>query len=491
MARTDEMQTKAAKPQQDVQEPQLTLDERVIRYRRIDAPLFIIILVMLAYGLIMLFSAGMADGYASQGGNPLFYFTSQLKFIVMGLVAMAVLIMVPVKLFDQKVFMVLVYLITTVLLVLVIVAGRQGYGAVRWLNLFGLVFQPSEVAKIASVYCLATYYSFLRRWRELGPLPWRWPSLLSWRDPVYDVVIPAAAMGLWLLLIFIQPHVSGTVILFLLVLSVMLIVGVPARSWGRGLAILIPAGIIGLVLVGLILEVATDKSLFSMIAEKFAHAFIRLNTYASPDTASDDALRQIVQARYALGAGGLTGLGLGLGRQKMAYLPMIYNDYILPSIGEELGYIGVMAVILLFMLFLYRGLKIARHADGVFTACLAHGYTFLIVLQALLNIAVAAEVIPATGISLPFFSSGGTSNVFFLVACGLILAVSRTGQRVDAETRQLMKKPKYKKRRPATAPAVRSNMSAERTKRRRSLAPDSALRRRQRSSSGRPRGGRS
>jgi cell division protein FtsW len=167
------------------------------------------------------------------------------------------------------------------------------------------------------------------------------------------------------------------------------------------------------------------------LKSNFRHVTERIDTFLHPESASSDDTYQIDQSIIAIGSGGLTGLGLGAGRQKYNYLPEAHNDFVFAIIGEELGFVGTTAVLLLFVLFMLIGVSITARASDSFAAILAGGYTMLISIQAFLNIAVATRTIPATGISLPFFSYGGSSNFFFLIAIGLILSVSRTGQRLN------------------------------------------------------------
>jgi len=149
-----------------------------------------------------------------------------------------------------------------------------------------------------------------------------------------------------------------------------------------------------------------------------------------------DQSYQTRQAEITMGTGGLTGVGLGQGRQKYNYLPMVHNDYIFPAIAEELGFIGTMTVLILFAIQFFLGVKISLNANSVYSSLIAWGFSFLIIFQVLLNVGVATKVIPATGITLPFFSYGGTSNIIFLVEIGMVLCVSRTGQASDPVLRK-------------------------------------------------------
>ncbi|MDD7401528.1 MAG: FtsW/RodA/SpoVE family cell cycle protein [Eubacteriales bacterium] len=418
---------------------QITRD--IETYGRIDLSLLFIFLVILCFGLILLFSASLSSAYADQG-DPLYYVRRQLIFTGLGAVMIFILLRFPIRFFNRFFLTIIVYFACTLSLLAVIFAGVQGdYGAVRWLDILGVQFQPSEMCKVGAIFCLATYFPAVPALRNI-PLfhhPDDEKKQLK-SDAFLYITFPALAMGAWLILIFIQPHLSGALIVGALVLTLFLMAKIPARIWLRGLRQLIPLILIGVLLIALIYPLLHQgESFMTFIGERFAHVFSRLNTFNNPDAASSDSIHQIQQARYALGSGGLTGKGLGMGRQKSGFLPMVYNDFILPSIGEELGYLGSLAVLLLFVFFFLRGTRISMNASSKYTAMLSFGSTLLITLQALLNIAVASEVIPTTGVSLPFFSYGGTAHVFMMLAVGFILSVSKTGQRADPELLKIIR----------------------------------------------------
>lgn len=404
-------------------------------YGRIDLPLLLVFLIILCFGLIMLFSASLSSAYADQG-DPLYYVRRQLLFTALGGALVFILLRFPIRFFNRFFMTIIVYGVCTLSLLAVLLAGVQGdYGAVRWLDIFGIQFQPSEMCKVGAIFCLATYFPAVPALRKI-PLfhhPQDEKKQLK-ADAFLYITFPALAMGIWLILIFIQPHLSGALIVGSLVLTLFLMAKIPGRIWLRALLQLLPILLIGILLLTLFYPLLHQgESFMTFIGERFAHVFSRLSTFSNPDAASADSIHQIQQARYALGSGGLTGKGLGMGRQKSGFLPMVYNDFILPSIGEELGFLGTISVLVLFVLFFLCGTRISLNAVNKYSAMLAFGSTLLITIQALLNIAVASEVIPTTGVSLPFFSYGGTAHVFMMLAVGFILSVSKTGQRADPE----------------------------------------------------------
>lgn len=414
--------------------PELLKDLR--EYKRIYAPLLITVIAMICFGLIMLFSASLSASYSDHNHNSMHIFLKQAVFNLGTLaVAYGIARFVPLEKFRRPWMMWTIYGVTTVLLLYVTVKGVALNNAQRWINLMGLFqFQPSELAKLSSVLFLAIYFGDLKKRMPLSAL--HEPGAGKNGKPGYKqygwhyVTWPLLLMGFWIILVAVQPHVSGAFILMLVALIPFLVASIPLKVWGQGLLWLLPFILVGAALAFALYPVISGgESLASFIEGQFAHVKQRAETFEDIDSVSDDQNYQNRQARIAMGAGGLTGLGLGQGRQKYNYLPMIQNDYILPAIAEELGLLGTVTVLLLFILFFFLGMKVAWRARDVFGAIIAYGFTFTITLHALLNFAVASEVIPTTGISLPFFSAGGTSNIVFILEVGLILGISRTSLR--------------------------------------------------------------
>jgi cell division protein FtsW len=397
--------------------------------RHINGGLFVVTLIMICFGLVMLFSASMSDAYAYQEGNSMYYVIKQGGITALGLIAaLFVAIALPLKTFDHFWMTILLYATTTGLLVYVKFFGIIMNGARRWVQI-GISFQPSELAKLSLVFCFAGYVSMMRRRRASGKMRRGSPLGQFLADGWRDILIPALALLLWIGLIIWQPHVSCAVIMCFLMLTVFLAAGIPLRSWVSAIFQLLIIVAILAVILSALLPLLSPADLQQSVQSNFQHVFSRINTFLHPESASEDETYQITQSIIAIGSGGLTGVGLGEGRQKYNYLPEAHNDFVFAIIGEELGFIGTVAVLLLFILFMLIGISITLKSANGFAAILAGGYTMLISIQALLNMAVATRTLPATGISLPFFSYGGTSNLFFLMAIGFILAVSRTGQK--------------------------------------------------------------
>ena len=394
-------------------EDDVRIKKGVASYYRMSGSMVVLIFLLICFGLIMLFSASVGSGYAFHEGNASYYFVRQSRIILAAFgVALLFAQFVDIGHLEKKSLMVLVYAGTTALLAMVAVMGLSGKGAQRWLQIAGVRFQPSEVAKIAAVFCLACYFSSIKTLREKGGLRCKSPRRQFFVNGFFDIVIPAVAMGVWLILIVLQPHVSGFIIMSAIILSVFIAAGIPWKSWLSGLLQLLPILLALIVILSAVFPQWKGVTLQEFVDEKFAHAQNRLDTHNNPDEATSDDIHQVRQAKIALGSGGLTGVGLGNGRQKFNYLPEAHNDYVFAIIGEELGFLGTTCVLALFLAFLIIGLDIAGRAERPFAGMISIGYTILISLQALLNMSVAAQVIPAKGISLPFFSFGGSSNLF-------------------------------------------------------------------------------
>ena len=365
----------------------------------LDMPLLIFILVLLAIGLVMLFSASYANSYYLQG-NSYYYISRQAVFAVFGVAAMLL-----ISTFDYHSFHKLAIVIFGVSLFLLVfllicryahiesIANWEG-DATRWLN-FGIVsFQPSEIAKFALIVLFAHMIS-----RNLDRMD-------TFR---YGVVPYVAIMGLVAALIFLESHLSATLIILALG-AIMMFVGGTKPRWF----------LIGGVLVAAVL-------LF-VVVTKGAYQMDRIRIWLDPFSSdlARDLTHQTRQSLYAIGSGGLLGVGLGQSRQKYLYLPAPQNDFIFAIVCEELGFVGALVIIVLFALLIWRGVYVSIHARDKFGMLLGLGITFQVGLQAVLNICVVTNTIPNTGISLPFFSYGGTALLMLLGQMGILLNISRS-----------------------------------------------------------------
>mgnify|MGYP004469141907 CR=1 FL=1 len=359
------------------------LDERGL----LDVPFLVLTVLLVIIGVVMMFSASYARAY-SEKNNSTYYFARQALFALVGIGMMLFISRLNYQMWRG--LSVIVLAIAIFFLLLVPFIGSEEGGAKRWLRLGILSFQPSEVAKVAVVMSFASLMSLYRE------------KMQTFR---YGILPFASILIVVCGLIALERHFSGILIILALGAVMMFLGGVQLRWFA-----------IGAVLVG---------AFAAIYLSTMGYASARIAAWRDPMSDPSDTGYQILQSLYAIGSGGLMGLGFGHSRQKYLYLPEEHNDYIFPIVCEELGFVGAVAVILLFMLLIIRGYWIAMHARDRFGALLAAGLTTHLALQTFLNIGVVTNFLPATGISLPFFSYGGTALLIQLFEMGLILAVSR------------------------------------------------------------------
>ena len=355
-----------------------------------DIPFLLILLLLLSYGLIMLFSAGYAVALYRRG-DAYTYIRPQLLFAALGVLAMY-----AASLVDYHVWHKLAWpMLGISLLLLVIVLFMPEYnGCKRWIVLPGLgTLQPSEIAKFSVVLVFSHIISLNHD---------RMKSFST------GVVPFALILGVVTVLMLLEPHLSGT-LLILSIGAVLMFVGGTGLQW-FGLAGGLGAAAIAAAVIAL--------------PELVPYATDRLASWRDPFADPLGEGHQTIQSLYAIASGGLAGLGLGNSRQKYLYVPEPQNDFIFSILCEELGFIGAALVVALFLLLL-RGMSIAVRARDKFGALLVVGFVVQVTLQAILNMAVVTNTIPNTGISLPFFSSGGTSLLMLLGEMGIVLSVSR------------------------------------------------------------------
>ncbi|MBP5416044.1 MAG: cell division protein FtsW [Clostridiales bacterium] len=402
--------------------------------RRVNLGIVIIVLVMMAFGIVMLFSASMPKAFTAQG-NSMYYVVHQGAFLLLGFIAALILTFIPLKAFDKWPVTLAVYLSAIGMALLTLSMGKVINGARRWIIIGGVSIQPSEYIKVAIVYSIAGYRSFVQRLRKKGGLKAKHTSQALF-DAFMDITLPGILVLICLLIVVLQPHMSCFLILSAISLICFLCCGIPLSSWLRGSAILLAI----ITVVGGIFYLSMPGAQKKKLEKNFAHVVTRLNIFETMNSdeeeteekekkADDDDTYQIEQSIIAIGSGGMTGVGFGNSRQKYMYLPEAHNDYVYSIICEELGFVGGLIIMLLFWAFALAGFLVAWQADSLFTRILVTGYTSLLTLQAFLNIGVATGAIPPTGITLPFFSYGGTANFFFMIAVGMILSVSRSGRK--------------------------------------------------------------
>lgn len=373
----------------------LRVKDKVKKVGNMDVTFFVLVMVLLTFGLIMLFSASYAYAYYRYGGDSFRFIRKQAFFAVVGVVGMLVISKIDYHILKKFTYWVFGICLVLLVLVLIFPAGDGGEGlngAKRWLSLGFTTIQPSELMKFGIILLFAHLISI--NYKKMGTF-------------AYGVLPFLFFLGIVAILMLLEPHLSGTILIFSIGLIMMFVGGTKYRYFGLALAIAI-LGIISIVAI-----------------KGIDYVSVRLNGWLDPFSDVQDETYQTVQSLLAIGSGGLWGLGLGQSRQKFLYLPEPANDFIFSIVCEELGFIGAAIVILLFVLFVYRGFVIASKAPDKFGAMMVVGLTIQIGIQAMLNIAVVSNTIPNTGISLPFFSYGGTALLLQLFQMGIILNVSR------------------------------------------------------------------
>ena len=315
---------------------------------------------------------------------------NQLKFALIGLVIMFFVSNFDYRKIAKYSFLILIVSIILLILVRIPGIGRNENGSWRWIFIGSQSFQPSELAKLALIIFLSNSLS-----KRKDTLQYFTKGLLPY----------LAMIGVFAALLLIEPHLSATIIIILVSGIILFCAGAKISHF---VAMVVP------LLAGLVGIVAINPYMLS-----------RVTSFMNPFSDPLGKGYQAIQSLYAIGSGGLFGRGIGKSMQKFLYIPEPHNDFIFSILCEEMGFIGVTVVLLLFLIFIWRGIKVSMSAPDVFGSLLAMGITSLIAVQTVLNIAVVTKSIPNTGVSLPFFSAGGTSLVLFLVGVGILLNISK------------------------------------------------------------------
>ncbi|MBQ2942758.1 MAG: putative lipid II flippase FtsW [Clostridia bacterium] len=363
----------------------------------LDGVYLILLCALVCAGLLMLISASTPDSIGTKSpysGIIKNCIVAAVSFVFMLIVANA-----PDYMLFRR-YVKLFYIICVILMFLTPVIGRESLGATRWIYIGPVSVQPSEIMKIALILYLADVLSSEKK-RDVSKMNLLQRILYSFRA---EIIILIPALGAVL-----QRHLSGAVIICAIGFIMLFAHGMPVSHI---------AGIGGgVVAAGVALAVLEP------------YRMERILGYRNPEADPLGNGWQILQSLYAICSGGLFGVGFGQSRQKYNWLPEASNDYIFAIICEELGIIGGIAVIVMFGLFVWRGVKISVNAREMFGSLIAFGVSVMIGMQVVINIAVVTNLIPSTGMQLPFFSSGGTSLLFMLIATGIVLNISRYQKR--------------------------------------------------------------
>ncbi len=362
-----------------------------------DYSLLFIVLFLLGFGLVMIYSASSYEAFQSFG-DAAYYLKKQLIAIILGLVLMTAVANIPYHFWERFAF--LGYLVAMGLVPLVLTPlGVESHGARRWVRIpgIGLNLQPAEVAKLCMILFLAVMVC------KIGK------NVRTWKGFLFMIIVPLPIVAEVYL---ITKNLSSAIII--MGISV-LMVFVASPDYKK------------FVIMGLLGVAAVGGLVFMIVSSGGEGGFRseRIVAWLDPESKAQGKGFQTLQALYAIGSGGIWGKGLGQSMQKLSFLPEAQNDMIFSIICEELGIFGAIAVILMFIMLLWRMMVIANNASDLFGAMLVVGVMGHIAIQAILNIAVVTNTIPNTGISLPFISYGGSSVMFLLIEIGLVLSVAK------------------------------------------------------------------
>ncbi len=354
-----------------------------------DVVMFLTVVLLISIGLLMIFSAS-AYTSNSEFGDPLFFVKKQMLWVLLAFVGLLVAFKIPYLWLRKLGVAAMIFSILSLIVLMIPGVGREVSGSVRQINLGFASFSPSEMSKLCTVIFLASSLS-----NNLDSIKKFLGGLLPY------LVLIGVICGL----VMMQPDLGTT---FAIALTAVLMLAMAGARMSH---------LVLLALVGAALIVS------AIVLEPYR--LIRFTAFLDPWKYASGAGFQTIQSLYALGSGGLFGMGLGQGRQKFFYLPEQHTDFIFAILGEELGYIGIMLVLLLFAVFAWRGFRIALKVPDNFSSLLAAGLTTMIISQAIINMGVVGGLLPVTGIPLPFISYGGSSLLFIMAAVGILLNLSR------------------------------------------------------------------
>lgn len=362
----------------------------MVRNQQLDRWIVVITVILLIFGSIMIYSSTSVITPLLQKKNitPFFYFKRHIFTMILGALFMFVAYRVEPETFKKYALPLLICSFLLLLLVFVPRIGVSAGGAKRWIRLWPSTFQPSELVKLAMVIFLARYMSM--------------PGYRT--DSIYSFLIPVGIMGLFQAVFLMQPDFGSAMSLCFLTFAMLILSGTRLRFIAMLSVLLVP------VVVKLVMEPYRLK---------------RITAFLNPWKDPQGAGFQLVQSFIAIGSGGLTGVGIGESKQKLSFLPESHTDFIFSLVGEELGFIGTVLLVSLFLLLFVRCVMVANETKDPFRYYLVSGLSMMIGLQALINFCVTTGLVPTKGLPLPFISYGGSSLLINMVAVGVVLRISR------------------------------------------------------------------
>lgn len=360
--------------------------------RNIRINLFTISFIMICVGTVMIYSSSSIYAW-EQYKDSLFFLKRHISFLIIGLIFTFFVMSIDYKSFRRWAKPLLILSIFLLALVLIPHIGREVSGARRWFRFKFISFQPSELANIAVIIYVADFIS-----RKSDQMKTFWRGFLP----------PMLILGITALLIIVQPDL-GTVLALGIVVFIMLFVSGARISY-------------------LLSVILGSLPLLYLLIFSVPYRRMRIMAFLNPWADPKGSGFQVIQSQIALGSGGIFGVGLGHSKQKLFYLPAAHTDFIFSIIGEELGLLGTVGVIILLMLFIQQGIKIIKNASDKFGHFLSLGLVLMISLKAAINIGVSCAILPTKGLPLPFISYGGSSFVFDMISVGMLMNIARTGE---------------------------------------------------------------
>jgi len=359
-----------------------------------DRFLLLVTTILTVVGLIMMFSAGFSHALYMKGDG-FYYIKRQVIYAVLGFIGMLIISRIPYKIYHYFAW---IFFLASYILLAITLAMPPINNAKRWIIIGGFTFQPSELVKFTIVILFAHLISIAPEKMDNFNLGFMRFMII---------------LGLVFIITLLQPHLSGTLLIFGIGMAILFIAGVKIRFFLAGGAMALPV-----------------LALIVLTSDRYRYALERILTNTQGGDTADEAY-QVNQGLIAIGSGGLFGLGLGNSRQKQLYVPEPQNDFVFSIICEELGFIGAFIIVVLFVLFIVRGAQISMKAPDKFGALIAAGITSQVAIQVILNIAVVTALVPNTGIGLPFFSQGGTALFLLLCEVGVMLNIARESGREE------------------------------------------------------------
>ena len=418
-------------PEKPAKDNAITVAKIEKAVRSTDIAMVLMIFAIIVFGLVVLYSVSGPDAYG-QFQDSSWFLTRQIRFTVAGLIVMLIVAFIPIEFFSQKWVAVGAFVLSLGLAfaTLAMGVGRE-HGASRWINIGPIQLQSSEIIKVALIVAFAGYRATVARMRAAGKIKEPKSDLMKFlKSAMIDFIIPVGMCVVVDIVIVLQPHVSCFIIIAAVIFMCALVSEIPIKSWLTGSVILLLlGGALGAVFLAMSPADTRDRFM-----KNYAHVFKRLQIFNADEEQEDeestltkDDTRQVDNAHNALGSGGMWGVGLGNSRSKYNYVSEAQNDYIFSIYIEETGFVGGVILMLMYLVMFFLCLRVCWRAKDVFSRTIATGCTALIFVEVLMNISVELQVIPATGVTLPFISYGGTAQISLLIAYGLILSVSRSG----------------------------------------------------------------